>query len=129
MSDDDFSIIVTPAIPQSAMQVTVTEDGWVSLNSKLARQFAKKPVQLRFNRDLTVLQIAHAEGSEPDHFIFPKSGRKPIPNASALLKGVHMPFPVVFRGILLDDIEKWRGERQENPTKKHSPTTRSTKKK
>lgn len=71
MSDAEFSISVAPPAPQSVLQVTIQEDDHVQLNSKLASQFAKKPVQLRFNPDLAALQIALTEESYADHFTFP----------------------------------------------------------
>ena len=146
MSDAEFSVFVAPPAPQSVLQVTIQEDDHVQLNSKLANQFAKKPVQLRFNPDFTALQIALAEESYADHFTFPKSGRKTIrgiadyftfpKSGRKTIRGiadyfrkVHIPLPVVFRGILLDGSAKWRGERQANPFGKQSTTSRSTRKK
>ena len=129
MSDAEFSVFVAPPAPQSVLQVTIHEDDHVQLNSKLASQFAKKPVQLRFNPDLAALQIALAEEPYADHFTFPKSGRKTIRGIADYFRKAHIPLPVVFRGILLDGSAKWRGERQANPFGKQSTTSRSTRKK
>lgn len=129
MSDAEFSVFVAPPAPQSVLQVTIHEDDHVQLNSKLANQFAKKPVQLRFNPDFTALQIALTEDLYADHFTFPKSGRKTIRGIADYFRKAHIPLPVVFRGILLDGSAKWRGERQANPFGKQSTTSRSTRKK
>lgn len=129
MSDAEFSISVAPPAPQSVLQVTIHEDDHVQLNSKLASQFAKKPVQLRFNPDFTALQIALTEEPYTDHFTFPKSGHKTIRGIADYFRKAHIPLPVVFRGILLDGSAKWRGERQANPFGKQSTTSRSTRKK
>ena len=94
-----------------------------------ANQFAKKPVQLRFNPDFTALQIALTKDLYADHFTFPKSGRKTIRGIADYFRKAHIPLPVVFRGILLDGSAKWRGERQANPFGKQSTTSRSTRKK
>lgn len=129
MSDAEFSVFVAPPAPQSVLQVTIHEDDHVQLNSKLANQFAKKPVQLRFNPDFTALQIALTKDLYADHFTFPKSGRKTIRGIADYFRKAYIPLPVVFRGILLDGSAKWRGERQANPFGKQSTTSRSTRKK
>lgn len=61
MSDEEFSILVTPSAPQAAMYVRVEEPGSVLLSSKVAEILAKVPVQLRFNRDCTAIQISTGE--------------------------------------------------------------------
>lgn len=127
MSDAEFSILVTPSVTQSILQVRIDENDRVQLGSKLAKQFGNKPVQLRFNPDFTALQIALAEDLHTDCFAFPKNGRKTIRGITDYFRKSRIPFPVVFRGILLDDSAKWRGERQPNPTGKPSPTSRTTK--
>lgn len=129
MSDAEFSIFVASSAPQSILQVTIHEDDHVQLNSKLANQFAKVPVQLRLNPDFTALQIALTKDPCADHFTFPKSGRKKICGIADYFRKAHIPLPVVFRGILLEDSAKWRGERQINPTEKQSAISRATKKK
>lgn len=130
MSDEEFSIIVRSSAPQSILQVTFDENGYVLFNSKLAEKFAQKTVQLGFNPNFTALQVAYTEGPiDESKYIFPKNGRKKIPEIAEYFKKAHIPFPVVFRGILLDTGEKWRGERQANPTEKPLQTSQRTKKK
>lgn len=124
MSDEEFSILVTPSAPQAAMYVKVEE---VALSSKVAEKLVKIPVQIRFNKDCTAIQIAAAESESS--VTFPKSGRKTIPNAVKILKENRIPFPVVFSGELCEDAAKWRGERRINPTDVLLQTTRGTKKK
>ena len=104
MTDEEFSILVTPSVPQAAMYVKVEETGHVQLSSKVAEKLAKMPVQIRFNRDCTAIQIC-AVGSA-DSVTFPKSGRKAVPNAAKILR-----------------------ENQVNPTGKPSQTIRGTRKK
>ena len=129
MSDAEFSVFVASSAPQSVLQVTIHEDDHVQLNSKLANQFSRKPVQLRFNPDFTALQIALTEDLHTDHFTFPKNGRKTIRGIADFFRKANVPLPVVFRGILLEDSAKWRGERQINPTEKQSTTSRAARKK
>ena len=130
MSDEEFSIVVRSSAPQSTLQVTFNENGYVQFNSKLAEKFARKIVQLGFNPGFTALQVACTEEPIDDSkYIFPKNGRKKIPEVADYFKKAHIPFPVVFRGVLLENDEKWRGERQQNPTEKPLQTSRSTKNK
>ncbi len=125
--DEDFSILVTPSAPRSVMYVRVEEDGKVLLSSKVSEKMAKIPVQLRFNKDCSAIQIS-AAGCESS-VTFPKSGRKALPNASEILKEHGVPFPAVFHGDICGDAVKWRGELQPNPTGGHSQITRGTRKK
>ena len=127
MPDEEFSILVTPSVPKTVMYVKVEENGNALLCSKAAERLAKIPDQLRFNKDCTAIQL-FAAGSE-SNVIFPKSGRKTMPNAAKLLAERKAPFPVVFRGEFFEETNKWRGERQSNPTMWPSQTTRSTRKK
>lgn len=130
MSDEEFSIVVRSSAPQSTLQVTFNENGYVQFNSKLAEKFARRIVQLGFNPGFTALQVACTEEPIDDSkYIFPKNGRKKIPEVADYFKKAHIPFPVVFCGILLENGEKWRGERQVNPTEKPLQTSRSIKKK
>ena len=130
MSDEEFSIVVRSSAPQSTLQGTFNENGYVQFNSKLAEKFARKIVQLGFNPGFTALQVACTEEPIDDSkYIFPKNGRKKIPEVADYFKKAHIPFPVVFCGILLENGEKWRGERQVNPTEKPLQTSRSIKKK
>ena len=130
MSDEEFSIVVRSSAPQSTLQVTFNENGYVQFNSKLAEKFARKIVQLGFNPGFTALQVACTEEPIDDSkYIFPKNGRKKIPEVADYFKKAHILFPVVFCGILLENGEKWRGERQVNPTEKPLQTSRSIKKK
>ena len=130
MSDEEFSIVVRSSAPQSTLQVTFNENGYVQFNSKLAEKFARKIVQLGFNPGFTALQVACTEEPIDDSkYIFPKNGRKKIPEVADYFKKAQIPFPVVFCGILLENGEKWRGERQVNPTEKPLQTSRSIKKK
>ena len=127
MLDEEFSILVTPSAPQTAMYVKVEETGNVSLSSKVAEKLVKLPIQSRFNKDCTAIQIAAAESESS--VTFPKSGRKTIPNAVKILKENRIPFPVIFSGEFCGDTAKWRGERRINPTDGLLQTTRGTKKK
>lgn len=127
MPDEEFSILVTPSASRAVMYVRVEENGSVLLSSKVAEKLAKVPVQLRFNKDCTAIQIS-AAGCESS-MTFPKSGRKTVPNAAKILKENKIPFPVVFRGDLCGETAKWRGKRQVNPTEKPSRITRGIKKK
>lgn len=128
MPDEEFSILVTPsASRRTVMYVKVEENGSILLSSKVAEKLAKVPVQLRFNKDCTAIQIS-AAGCESS-MTFPKSGRKTVPNAAKILKENKIPFPVVFYGDICGETAKWRGERQVNPTEKPSQITRGTKKK
>lgn len=58
MSDEEFTIVVTPSVPQTATHVTIDESGKVYLSSKVAEKFARKPVQISFNQGLTAIQLA-----------------------------------------------------------------------
>lgn len=77
MTDEEFSILVTPSAPQAAMYVKVEETGSVLLSSKVAEKLAKMPVQIRFNKDCTAIQICVAESG--DSVTFPKSVEKQFP--------------------------------------------------
>lgn len=129
MSDEEFAIVVTPSAPQTATHITIDESGKVLLSSKVAEQFAKKSVQLRFNKDFTAIQLAQLSAeADLNSIVFPKNGRKTLWNATELLKKNHIPLPAVYQGYCLES-GKWRGERQQNPTVKSSASTRNTKKK
>ena len=127
MTDEEFSILVTPSTPQAAMYVKVEETGCVQLSSKVAEKLAKLPVQIRFNKDCTAIQIAAIGGA--DSVTFPKSGRKNVPNAAKILRENRIQFPAIFNGEICGENAKWRGERQINPTGKPSQTIRGTRKK
>lgn len=127
MSDEEFNILVTPSLPRTVMYVKVEENGSVLLSSKVTEKLSKIPVQIRFNRDCTAIQVSAAASEES--LMFPKSGRKVVPDAAKILKEKKIPFPAVFHGEFCGETTKWRGERQENPTTRRSRTTRGTKKK
>ena len=126
MPDEEFSILVTPSAPQTVMYVRVEETGSVLLSSKVAEILAKIPVQLRFNKDCTALQISTGECE--NSVIFPKNGRKTVSNAAEILRNHRISFPAVFHGKVYEEAGKWRGERQPNPTGRPSQITHSTKK-
>ena len=128
MLDEDFSILVTPSIRQNVMSVKIEETGHILLCAKVAALFAKQPVQIRFNNDCSAIQICTAEG-ENNSIMFPKSGRKAVPNAAKNLQQHKFPFPVIFNGEVCESGTKWRGERQENPISKPLQTSHATKKK
>ena len=113
--------------PRKESEAKVEETGSVLLSSKVAEKLAKMPVQIRFNRDCTAIQIC-AAGSA-DSVTFPKSGRKAVPNAAKILRENRIQFPAIFNGEICGENTKWRGERQVNPTGKPSQTIRGTKKK
>lgn len=127
MTDEEFSILVTPSAPQAAMYVKIEETGSVLLSSKVAEKMAKMPVQIRFNKDCTAIQIC-AAGSG-DSVTFPKSGRKTVPNAAKIHRENRIQFPAIFNGEICGENVKWRGALQVNPTGKPSQTIRSTRKK
>lgn len=126
MTDEEFCVVITPSAPQSNLQVTIDESGHVQLSSRLAKQFAKRTVKLGFNQNCTALQIKCIEESEAIPTVFPKNGRKTMHEALACLSKTKAPFPIVFRGIFIDNCGKWRGERQVNPIKRPLPTSRDT---
>lgn len=126
MPDEEFSILVTPSAPQTVMYVRVEETGSVLLSSKVAEILAKIPVQLRFNKDCTALQISTGECE--NSVIFPKNGRKTVPNAAEILRDHRISFPAVFHGKVYGEAGKWRGERQPNPTGRPSQIIHGTKK-
>lgn len=128
MPDEEFCFVVTPPVSRVAMQVTLDEKGIVALSGKLAEHFSKKTVEIRFNKELSAIQIAHVPG-DTAQIVFPKSGRKCIPNAMEFLQQQRLVFPVVFSSYDIPENGKWRGARMENPTPKPSVCSRSTKKK
>ena len=127
MPDEEFSILVAPSAPRTVMYVRIEEDGSVLLSSKAAEKLVKIPVQIRFNKNCTAIQIAAAESE--NSVTFPKSGRKTVPKAAKILKENGIPFPAVFHGDICGEAAKWRGERQLNPTGKPSQISRGIKKK
>lgn len=128
MSDAEFCVVVTPPVPRAILQVTLHENGKVILSRKLAEQFSGRPVDIRFNRERTAIQIACLpEPSGNYAILFPKNGRRSIPSAADQLRAAAVALPVVFRSYDLPENGKWRGARQENPTKKSSASSRSTK--
>lgn len=130
MSDEEFCIVVTPPVTRVAMQITIDESGNVSLSGKLAEQFSKKPVQIRFTKEGTAIQISCSKDKADTYdIVFPKSGRKMIPSAKEILKQNRIAFLVVFSSYDMPESGKWRGARQENPTPKPSACSRNTKKK
>jgi len=126
MPDEEFSILVIPSAPQTVMYVRVEEAGSVLLSSKMAEILAKAPVQLRFNKDCTAIQISTGECE--NSVTFPKSGRKTVPNAAKILRDHRISFPVFFRGDIYGEAGKWRGAHQPLPTGRPSQITRGTKK-
>lgn len=125
--DEEFSILVKPTVTQPVTFAKVSADGYISLSCKIAEKFGKKPVQIRLNRDCTAIQIAQAEGE--NCVIFPKNGRKRMPEVVRILGEHKVPLPAVYAGGFCDYQLKWRGVGQENPTGRQSPITRATKKK
>lgn len=129
MSDAEFCVVVTPPVPRATMQVTLHETGKVALSRKLAEQFSGKPVDIRFNKARTAIQLSSLPEPSGDHLIvFPKNGRRSIPSAAEQLRAAAVALPVVFRSYDLPENGKWRGARQENPTQKSSASSRSAKK-
>ena len=45
MSDDEFTVLVTPTVPQTTMRVTVEESGKILLSSKVAAKLSQTPMQ------------------------------------------------------------------------------------
>lgn len=130
MSDEEFTVLVMPSVPQTAMRVTVEESGKVLLSSKIAARLSRIPIRICFNRDYSAIQISQAVGgAEEGSVVFPKSGRKAGLNAADMLRKSNIPLPAVFHGCFCGESNKWRGERQRNPTPKPSPTFQNTKKK
>lgn len=129
MSDEEFEIIVTPSMPQAATRITIDVAGTVQLSSKVAEKFAGLSVQFRFNRNLTAIQITKLATEEEPKVVFPKNGRRTVVELAEILKENKIPFPVVYQGYFVQDSQKWRGERQQNPMSKSSGSTRSTGKK
>lgn len=130
MSDSEFCDVVKPPVKRAAMQVTLDKAGNVSLSGKPAEQLSGKPVEIRFNKARTAIQIVCLpEYMKNGSIMFPKNGRKTIPNAAELVKQVSVSFPVVFSSYDIPENGKWRGARQENPTTKPSRSSRSTKQK
>ena len=113
MSDDEFTVLVTPTVPQTT-----------------AAKLSQTPIRICFNQDYTAMQISASIGKPGEgSIIFPKNGRKGGLNAAEKLRKSNIPLPAVFCGYFCDESNKWRGERQLNPTSKPLPTSRSTKKK
>ena len=130
MSDDEFTVLVPPTVPQTTMRVTVEESGKILLSSKVAAKLSQTPIRICFNQDYTAMQISASIGKPGEgSIIFPKNGRKGGLNAAEKLRKSNIPLPAVFCGYFCDASNKWRGERQLNPTSKPLPTSRSTKKK
>lgn len=130
MSDDEFTVLVTPTVPQITMRITVEESGKILLSSKVAAKLSQTPIRICFNQDYTAMQISASIGKLGEgSIIFPKNGRKGGLNAAEKLRKSNIPLPAVFCGYFCDEPNKWRGERQLNPTSKPLPTSRSTKKK
>ena len=78
ITDEEFSILVTPSAPQAAMYVKVEETGSVLLSSKVAEKLTKMPVQIRFNKDCTAIQICVA-----GHFQRAAGKQFPMPQKSS----------------------------------------------
>lgn len=130
MSDSEFSVVVTPPVVQLSMRVTLDEKGNVQLSGKLAEQFSKKPVEIRFYKGLTAIQISCLPGdARAGVIVFPKSGRKTIPSTAELLKQAAISLPAVFTSYDVPENGKWRGARQENPIPKPLTHSRTTKRK
>lgn len=129
MTNDDFCTPITPSPSRAAAQIVIDESGMVFLSHKLALKFSKRPVQLRLDKTRTAIQISYAESdTDPLSIIFPKSGRKSLPNASELLRKERIALPAVFCSYEPLDGEIWRGAYAENPTTS-SPSASQTKKK
>lgn len=75
MSDEEFSVLVTPSVSPVTMHVTVEESGKIILSSKVAEKLSKIPVRVQFNQDCTAIQISQTtvEAGESS-IIFPKNG-------------------------------------------------------
>jgi len=111
-----------PKKSRNGLQATINEKGYMTLNAGLGEVFIQVPVQIRFTQDFTVMQITRT--AENDGVVFPKCGRKFVPEITKRLKELRVSFPVAYRGQMLENNEKWRGERQINPTTKQSKTIR-----
>lgn len=62
MSDDEFTVLVTPTVPQITMRVTVEESGKILLSSKVAAKLSQTPIRICFNQDYTAMQISASIG-------------------------------------------------------------------
>lgn len=129
MLDEEFCVPVRPRAPYSAAQIAINEKGYVSLSGRLAEQFAKRPVQIRFNAARTAIQITCTEETNPLNIVFSQNGRKHLPDAYELLKQKQVSFPVIFSNSVSLTGDKWRGALSQNPTLCSAPATRSKKKK
>lgn len=56
MSDEEFTVLVTPSVPQTTMHVTVEGSGKILLSSRVAAKLSKIPVRICFNQDYTAMQ-------------------------------------------------------------------------
>ena len=102
MSDDEFTVLVTPTIPQTTMRVTVEESGEILLSSKVAAKLSQTPIRICFNQDYTAMQISASIGKPGEgSIIFPKNGRKGGLNAAEKLRKSNIPLPAVFLWLLL----------------------------
>ena len=57
MSDDEFTVLVTPTVPQTTMRVTVEESGKILLSSKVAAKLSQTPIRIYFNQDYTAMHL------------------------------------------------------------------------
>lgn len=109
MSDEEFCVPVRPPVPQTPARVVINEKGLVSLNGKLAEKFANRPVRLCFNQAGTAIQIACTRKKDPLNIVFPKNGRKRLPDARELLMEKRIAFPAIFTNEAPTGGEVWRG--------------------
>lgn len=128
IANEEFCVPVRPPVPHASAQIVISEKGLVSLSGKLAEKFAKRPVQLCFNKARTAIQITGSEEGEPLNIVFPKNGQKLLPNAYELLAQRQLSFPVIFKSSAPIEGTKWRGALCQNPTPPCSSATRSKKK-
>lgn len=97
MSDDEFTVLVTPTVPQTTMRVTVEGSDKILLSSRVAAKLSQTPIRSCFNQDYTAMQISASVGKSGEgSIIFPKNGRKGGLNAAEKLRKSNIPLPAVF---------------------------------
>ena len=79
MSDDEFTVLVTPTVPQTTMRVTVEESGKILLSSKVAAKLSQTPIRICFNQDYTAMQISASIGKPGRQHHIPEKWKKRRP--------------------------------------------------
>lgn len=127
LSLEAFTLVISnPANRMTSFSVSVSGDGRVNMNGKLAAQLGRQPLLFAFTPDGKHLAFKPQE--EKGSITFPKNGSKKLAEALQAVKSNKIPIPARYEVWLNEDGNFWQGDLTENPTLSQQQKLHSSKK-